>query len=97
MAKEFDIDALAMLAKIRLAPDEKAGLSADLEKILRYVAELRALDVTNVEPTTHALKMENVFRKDEAKPCSVRDQVLNHAPKREGSFFKVPKVVEREQ
>ncbi|MBI4388328.1 MAG: Asp-tRNA(Asn)/Glu-tRNA(Gln) amidotransferase subunit GatC [Candidatus Omnitrophica bacterium] len=97
MAEEFNIDALAALSRIRLEPAEKAKLAKDLEKILGYVKELAALDTKNVEPTTHALPLENVFRPDEVKPSKVRDQVLDHAPKREGSFFKVPKVIEREE
>ena len=96
MASEFNIDALAQLARISLKPEEKARLAGDLEKILGYVRELAKLDIQNVEPTTHVLPLENVFRPDETKPSAVRDQVLDHAPKREGNFFKVPKVIERE-
>ena len=96
MQEKFDIDALAALARIRLNPEEKAKLSHDLEKILGYVRELSALDTKNVEPTTHALPLENVFRPDEVKPSAIRDKVLEHAPKREGNFFKVPKVIDQE-
>ena len=95
MADKFDIDALAALARIRLKAEEKAKLSQDLEKILGYVNELAKLDVKNVEPTTHVLPIENVFRPDEVKPSGVCDQVLDHAPKREGSFFKVPKIIDQ--
>lgn len=95
MGNDFDIDALAALARISLKPEEKAKLSADLEKILGYVNELSALDIKNVEPTTHVLQIENVFRKDETAPSVVRDKVLEHAPKREGNFFKVPKVIDQ--
>ena len=93
MSEPFDIEALAALARIRLNPAEKDKLSADFGKILGYVNELSKLDVSNVEPTTHPLPIENVFRPDEVKPSSIRDEVLEHAPKREGNFFKVPKVI----
>lgn len=93
MAQEFNIDSLAALARISLKPEEKAKLSQDLEKILGYVRELSKLDTQNTEPTTHPLPLENVFRVDEVKPSVVRDKVLEHAPKREGNFFKVPKVI----
>ncbi len=96
MAEPFDIEALAALARISLKAEEKAKLSKDLEKILGYVKELAELDIKHVEPTTHVLPMENVFRPDEVKSTVVRDKVLEHAPKREGSFFKVPKVVDRD-
>ena len=97
MSEKFDIDVLATLSRIRLEPGEREKLAQDLEKILGYVKELAALKIQNVEPTTHVLPIENVFRPDEAKTSPVREQVLNHAPKREGNFFKVPKVIEREE
>ena len=95
MNESFNIEALAALARIRLKPEEKEKLSADLGKILGYVNELSKLDIKNVEPTTHVLPLQNVFRKDEIKISSVRDKALEHAPKREGSFFKVPKVIDQ--
>ena len=91
MADDFDIDSLAVLARIRLEPGEKERLSQDLEKILKYVNELSKLDLENVKPTTHALPMENVFREDLVKPSDIRENVLKHAPQREGNFFKVPR------
>ena len=95
MSEQFDIDALAALARIRLQAGEKAKLSQNLSGILGYVNELSKLDVSGIEPTTHVLPLENVFRADEVKASSVRDHVLEHAPKREGSFFKVPKIIDQ--
>ena len=96
MDEKFDIESLAALARIKLRPEEKGKLSEDLTKILGYVKELGKLDIKNVEPTTHVLRIENVFRKDEVKSSKVRDKVLEHAPKRESNFFKVPKVIDRD-
>lgn len=96
MTKKIDVEALAALARIRLAPEEKQKLSEDLEKILGYVEELSALNIEGVPPTTHVLSMTNVFREDEVRPAKVRDKLLDHAPNREGNFFKVPKVIDRE-
>jgi len=93
MSQKFDIDSIAKLARVSLKPDEKVKLAGDLEKILGYIDELSKLDTKNVEPTSHVLPIENVFRDDVVKPSKVRDEVLDHAPKREGSFFKVPKII----
>lgn len=92
---KFEIEKIAQLARLSLKPEEKAKLEKELEAILDYVKNLDALDTKNVEPTSHVLNLENVFRKDEVKPSEVRDDVLKHAPAAEGKFFKVPKVVER--
>ena len=92
----FQIDKIAELARLSLKPEEKKKLEKDLGAILEYVQKLNTLDTQNVEPTSHVLDMENVFRADEVKPAATRDEALEHAPSREGKFFKVPKVVDRE-
>ena len=92
---EFEIKKVAELARLSLKPEEEAKLAKELESILVYVKKLDALDTKNVEPTSHVLNLENVFRKDEVKPSVVRDEVLKHAPASEGKFFKVPKVVDK--
>lgn len=92
----FNIEKIAELARLNLKPQEKAKLEKDLSSILAYVEQLKKVNTDQVEATSHVLDMENVFRKDEVKPSEVRDSALEHAPAREGNFFKVPKVVERE-
>ena len=91
----FDIEKIAELARLNLKPEEKKKLEKDLESILTYVEKLNSLDTSKVEPTSHVLNIENVFRKDEVRPADVRDNALQHAPLREGKFFKVPKVVDK--
>lgn len=93
---KFEIEKVAGLARLSLKPEEKAALEKDLGAILDYVKQLEKLDTSRVEPTSHVLNLENVFRKDEARLSGVRDEVLKHAPQRDGNFFKVPKVVDRE-
>ncbi|MFA5168608.1 MAG: Asp-tRNA(Asn)/Glu-tRNA(Gln) amidotransferase subunit GatC [Candidatus Omnitrophota bacterium] len=92
---EFDINKVADLARLNLKLDEKQKLEKDLGAILDYVKKLDALDTKQVEPTSHVLNMENVFRADEVKPSNAARKALEHAPKTEGRFFKVPKIVQR--
>ncbi len=92
---EFKIEKIAELARLNLKPEEAKKLEKELEAILGYVKNLESLDTSKVEPTSHVLNLENVFRKDEVIASDVRDAVLKHAPAAEGKFFKVPKVVDR--
>ena len=92
----FRYGLIAELARLNLKPEEKEKLRKDLESILSYVEQLKGVSTDAVEPTSHVLNLENVFRKDEVKPCDIREDVLKHAPHREGNFFKVPKVIEQE-
>lgn len=92
----FEIEQIAELARLSLKPEEKAKLQKDLESILAYVDELKTVPTDSVEPTSHVLNLENVFREDEVKSCDIREEILKHAPRREGNFFKVPKIIEQE-
>ncbi len=92
---EFHIERVAELARLNLKPEEKEKLAKDLGAILAYVQKLDALDTKAVEPTSHVLDMENVFRADEVKPSDAAAKALEHAPQTEGPFFKVPKIVQR--
>lgn len=93
MTQKMNIDQIAELARLSLKPEERAKLSENLEDILAYVDQLKEVKTEGVEPTSHVLPIENVFRKDEVKPSGISGDVLKHAPKCEGRFFKVPKVI----
>lgn len=92
---KIDIEKVAELARLNLESEEKQKLAKDLGAILEYVKKLDALDTKGVEPTSHVLDMENVFRADEVKPSNAAEKALEHAPQTEGPFFKVPKIVQR--
>ena len=93
---EFKIEKVAELARLSLKPEEKAKLEKDLGAILEYVQKLNALDTKSVEPTSHVLNLENVYRRDEARGSAAAEKALEHAPHRDGDFFKVPKIVQRD-
>ena len=94
MSHKIDIDQIAELARLNLKPHEREKLAKDLEKILSYVDQLQELNTDHVQPTSHVLPIENVFRGDVVKPSQIREATLKHAPKHEKNFFKVPKVIE---
>ena len=93
---EFKIERVAELARLNLKSEEKQKLEKDLGAILDYVKKLEALDTKGVEPTSHVLNMENVFRANEVKPSDAAEKALEHAPHADGRFFKVPKIVHRD-
>lgn len=91
---EIDVKYVAHLARLALSPDEEKKLGAQLGNILGYIDKLRELDVSNVEPTAHAVPMVNVTRVDEVRPSLPHDDALLNAPKKAGGLFVVPKIVE---
>ena len=91
---EQDIKTVASLSRLRIREDETQEVTAQLDKFLTYVENLQAIDTTNIEPTTYALPMQNVFRADEVKPSLERELALSNAPLKEDGYFKVPRVLE---
>jgi len=87
---------MAHLARLKLTEQEVAVFRRQLSDILRYVAKLNELDVSGVEPTAHPLPVRNVFRSDQPHEPYTPERALANAPQREGSFFKVPKVIEQD-
>jgi aspartyl-tRNA(Asn)/glutamyl-tRNA(Gln) amidotransferase subunit C len=93
-SSDFNIKYVAHLARIALTPDEEKKLSSQLGNILGYIEKLKELDVSNVEPTAHAVPMVNVTRADETGPCLTQDEALRNAPAAANGLFIVPRIVE---
>lgn len=91
---EQDINTVASLSRLKIRDDERAEVTAQLDKFLTYVENLQAIDTTDIEPTTYALPMQNVFRADKVKPSLERELALSNAPLAEDGYFKVPRVLE---
>ena len=91
---DFDIHYVAHLARLELTPQEESHLGGQLDSILEYVAKLKELDVTGVEPTAHAVPMVNVTRLDEARPGLTNEEAIRNAPAAANGLFLVPKIVE---
>ena len=94
MISENDVRYIAGLARIHLEDEEVPPLTKDLEAILGYITKLEKLDVTDIEPTSHALPMKNVYREDEVKASLSHEEALKIAVEKENGAFKVPKVIE---
>lgn len=90
------IDKVAKLCNINLKPEEERSLSSELDKILAHVEKINSIEgLEKVNPTSHPFDSENVYRKDKVISQDTARNVLEHAPEREGNFFKVPKVIEQ--
>jgi len=85
---------VAKLARLELTDAEIQEFTGQLGAILGYVDKLSELDTTDVEPLAHCLPISNVFRKDEVRDSLGTERVLANAPQRDGSFFKVPKILD---
>ena len=89
-----EVEHVARLARLDLAPDEKERMRSQLDVILAYIDKLRRLDTEGVEPTFHAIPIVNVMREDEVRPSFPAAGMLANAPERAGDLFRVPKIIE---
>ena len=91
-----EVRRIAVLARLRLSPEEEQVFQGQLSAILDYVAQLEELDVSGVEPMTHALAAGDLppLREDVVRPSLPPDEALANAPAREGTCFKVPRIIE---
>jgi aspartyl-tRNA(Asn)/glutamyl-tRNA(Gln) amidotransferase subunit C len=88
------VEHVALLARLELTPEEKQKLTEELNVILSHFERLQELDTTNVEPTSHPIPMQNVFRDDAVRPSLPRDQFLSEASQASEGYFVVPRIVE---
>jgi len=89
-----DVLHVAKLSQLDIAPEEVEMFREQLTQILDWQDKLNELDLTDMNPTAHVLEMNNVMREDETRPSLSVKEALKNAPDKEGSYFKVPRIME---
>lgn len=69
-------------------------MQQELTHILEHAERIQALDLDDVEPTSHALALTNVLRPDEVREPLSQDEALSNAPEAVEGRFKVPRIIE---
>ncbi len=108
---EKDVTYVADLANLELSAEERAGMVRDLNSILGYIDRLNELDTSNVEPMAQVSDRYGVdesrqgnerfayaSREDVVeglRKSLTQELALANAPDADGTFFRVPKVIER--
>jgi len=87
---------LARLARLAVTPEELDRFAGQLDVILKAVAKVGQVAADDIEPTSHAVPLTNVFRADELRPCLTQEQALAAAPASEQGRFQVPRILGEE-
>jgi aspartyl-tRNA(Asn)/glutamyl-tRNA(Gln) amidotransferase subunit C len=106
-----DVSYVADLANLELSSEERARMVRDLNSILEYIDRLSQLNTENVAPMAQVSdrygldnskqgseRFAYAMREDiqnGLRPSLPREEALKNAPDSDGTFFKVPKVIER--
>jgi aspartyl-tRNA(Asn)/glutamyl-tRNA(Gln) amidotransferase subunit C len=93
---EEQVRQVGLLARLELTEDEVQYYRSSLSAILAHVRSLDELDTTNVQPTSHPLRLVNVFREDVVQPSLSNEAALQNAPDSEDGCFKVPAVIQED-
>jgi aspartyl-tRNA(Asn)/glutamyl-tRNA(Gln) amidotransferase subunit C len=87
-----DVAHVARLARLELSDAELDTFTEQLASVLAHAADVSALDLSGVAPTSHPLPLVNVLREDEPRPGLDRSEVLAQAPAVEDDRFRVPRI-----
>lgn len=90
------VEHVAKLSYLELAPEELEHYTKDLTSIIRYIEKLNEIDTTNVQPTYQVNAVTNVMRDDEARESLAPSLLLQMAPQHDDHAIQVPKIIELE-
>ena len=88
---------LANLARLQFNDQEKEIIKKDLQRMIHFVDKLNELNTEGVEPLLHMTDAVNVLREDVVQGSVTREEALKNAPETDGVFFKVPKVIKKQE
>ena len=93
-AHAINIQRIATLSRLKLTEEEAISYEAQLSRILDHMDVLSRYDLTDVEPSAHAMPIFDVWREDVPRPGFNAEQSLLNAPKRTADQFAIGMVVE---
>jgi aspartyl-tRNA(Asn)/glutamyl-tRNA(Gln) amidotransferase subunit C len=87
------VEKIAHLARLELTGDEKQAMITDMNKILGFMDKLNEIDTTGIEPLVYMTSEVNTLREDVIKHDITHEEALLNAPKQDGEYFLVAKVI----
>ena len=98
MIDKKEIYKIAKLAKIDIKHDELETYSSQISKILEYIEELNNVDTSSMNEFSGSMLNDHQNLRDDVPTKSLsRDEVVGLAPDTDGVYFKVPKVIKKEE
>ena len=89
-----DVNRIAQLARIEVAPDEAGEVLSRMTGIFRLIEEMQAVDTTGVEPMSHAQEVTLRLRDDRVTEHDQHQFFQSIAPQVEDGLYLVPRVIE---
>ncbi|HED24083.1 MAG TPA: Asp-tRNA(Asn)/Glu-tRNA(Gln) amidotransferase subunit GatC [Firmicutes bacterium] len=92
-----EVEYVARLARLSLTPEEKELMAGQLGDILETARRIGEINTEGIEPTAHVLSLPAFQRDDTVTPSLPVDKVLQNAPDRVKSYFRVPSITGYEE
>ena len=92
MPSKIDVNKIAQLAYLKLTDAESERIGKHLRQVIDYIDHLNKLDTSSIEPTSHVLPINNVFREDKASNSTNTDFLIG-APAHNKGHYEVPKII----
>jgi len=89
-----DVAKIANLARLELTDEQMVQYQEQLSAILDYAEMLNELDLTGIEPTSHAVAQQNVMREDVVRPSLPIEDVLYNAAQTAQNQFRIQAVLD---
>lgn len=90
------IDRLSNLARLEFNGDEKNEIQQDMERMLNFIDKLNEIDTTGVQPLIHIHEGGIPMRADIVQQDITTEQALQNAPDHDTDYFRVPRVVDKQ-
>ncbi len=87
------VEKIAHLARLELTGEEKKAMIKDMNKILGFMDKLNEIDTSGIEPLVYMTNGVNSLREDVIKQEITHEEALLNAPKQDGEYFLVAKVI----
>jgi aspartyl-tRNA(Asn)/glutamyl-tRNA(Gln) amidotransferase subunit C len=92
--EHIDINHIATLCRIAITDEERKILSKQIDTMLAYMQQLKAVNIQGVAPTLQALEIGNVLRPDKPEENFSAEIALMNAPEQKNNQIVVPRIVE---
>ncbi|WKZ26975.1 MAG: Asp-tRNA(Asn)/Glu-tRNA(Gln) amidotransferase subunit GatC [Candidatus Paceibacterota bacterium] len=96
MSERIDINHVARLARLSLAPEEKEKLAKDCDAILAYIDQLAAVPTEGIEPLLQTTGLRNAWRADDGVSIA-SSSLVDSAPRHDEAFVRVHTVLRKKK
>lgn len=102
MISKEEVKHIAKLARLGLTEKEIEKFQKELSSTLDYIEKLKEVDIKEIEPTSHSIKIENVTREDcpqiseklgRANKEKSAKKLLELAPETKNGYLKVKSIL----